>query len=56
MTIFFTVYAILGVVNTNNPEQWLTYTFQNWWVVFFITMIFTGAIILLRKTFNLTKI
>ena len=46
VTIIFVVLSLLGVIYTTTvePTQWLIWMFNDWWVVFLITLFFTGAI------------
>jgi len=46
VTIIFVVISVLGVVYTTTvqPTQWLLWMFNDWWTVFLVALIFTGAI------------
>jgi ABC-type transport system involved in multi-copper enzyme maturation permease subunit len=44
ITIIFALLITLGVSYGDNPTQWLLTMFDNWWIVFLITLIFTGII------------
>ena len=46
VTIIFVVLSVLGVVYTTTvqPTQWLIWMFDDWWSVFLVALIFTGAI------------
>ena len=46
ITIIFVVISVLGVVYTTTvqPTQWLIWMFNDWWTVFLVALIFTGAI------------
>ena len=46
VTIIFVVISVLGVVYTTtvHPTQWLLWMFNDWWTVFLVALIFTGAI------------
>ncbi len=43
-TIIFALLITLGVVYTDNPTQWLLNMFNDWWLVFFVTLVFTGVV------------
>jgi peptidoglycan hydrolase CwlO-like protein len=49
VTIIFALLMVLGVSNTDNPTQWLILMFDDWWIVFLITLIFTGIVSYLIK-------
>ena len=51
ITIIFVVLSILGVAYTTTvqPTQWLIWMFDDWWTVFIIGLIFTGAIVFFMK-------
>jgi len=51
ITIIFVVLSVLGVAYTNTvqPTQWLIWMFDDWWTVFIIALIFTGAIVFFMK-------
>ena len=44
VTIIFSLLITLGTVYGDNPTQWLITMFDDWWIVFLITLIFTGII------------
>jgi hypothetical protein len=44
VTIIFSLLIILGVSYGDNPTQWLITMFDDWWIVFLITLIFTGIV------------
>ena len=46
ITIIFVVLSVLGVIYTTTvqPTQWLIWMFDDWWSVFLVALIFTGAI------------
>jgi uncharacterized BrkB/YihY/UPF0761 family membrane protein len=44
VTIIFSLLITLGAVYGDNPTQWLITMFDDWWIVFLITLIFTGII------------
>ena len=46
VTIIFLVLSVMGVIYTTTvePIQWLIWMFDDWWVVFLITLIFTGVV------------
>jgi hypothetical protein len=46
VTIIFVVLSVIGVIYTTTvqPTQWLLWMFDDWWVVFLITLIFTGVV------------
>jgi membrane protein DedA with SNARE-associated domain len=44
VTIIFALFITLGVSFGDNPTQWLLTMFNDWWIVFLITLIFTGII------------
>jgi amino acid transporter len=46
VTIIFVVLSVIGVIYTTTvqPTQWLIWMFDDWWVVFLITLIFTGVV------------
>jgi len=35
---------ILGASYSDNPTQWLITMFDDWWIVFLVTLIFTGIV------------
>ena len=43
-TIIFALLITLGAVYSDNPTQWLITMFDDWWIVFLITLIFTGIV------------
>ena len=51
ITIIFVVLSVLGVVYTTTvqPSQWLIWMFNDWWVVFIVSLIFTGVIVFFMK-------
>ncbi len=49
VTIVFALLMVLGTYYSDNPTQWLLVMFNDWWVVFFISLIFTGAIAYFMK-------
>ena len=44
VTIIFSLLITLGAVYGDNPTQWLITMFDDWWIVFLITLIFTGIV------------
>ena len=44
VTIIFALLMTLGAGYSDNPTQWLTSMFDDWWTVFLITLIFTGIV------------
>ena len=44
VTIIFALLITLGAVYSDNPTQWLITMFDDWWIVFLITLIFTGIV------------
>ena len=44
VTIIFSLLITLGAIYSDNPTQWLITMFDNWWIVFLITLIFTGIV------------
>jgi len=44
VTIIFALLMILGAGYSDNPSQWLIWMSNDWWSVFLIALIFTGAI------------
>jgi len=44
VTIIFALLITLGASYSNNPTQWLLGMFDNWWIVFLVTLIFTGIV------------
>jgi uncharacterized BrkB/YihY/UPF0761 family membrane protein len=44
VTIIFSLLITLGAIYGDNPTQWLITMFDDWWIVFLITLIFTGII------------
>ena len=51
ITIIFVVLSVLGVVYTTTvqPSQWLIWMFNDWWVVFIVSLMFTGVIVFFMK-------
>jgi hypothetical protein len=44
VTIIFALLITLGASYSDNPTQWLILMFDDWWIVFLITLIFTGIV------------
>ena len=44
VTIIFVSLIFLGASYSDNPTQWLIWMFDDWWIVFFITLVFTGVV------------
>jgi VIT1/CCC1 family predicted Fe2+/Mn2+ transporter len=44
VTIVFALLITLGVGCGDNPTQWLITMFDDWWIVFLITLIFSGVV------------
>jgi ABC-type transport system involved in multi-copper enzyme maturation permease subunit len=44
VTIIFALLIILGTSNSDNPTQWLLTMFDDWLIVFLVTLIFTGIV------------
>ena len=44
VTIIFALLMILGASYSDNHIQWLITMFDDWWIVFLITQIFTGIV------------
>jgi uncharacterized BrkB/YihY/UPF0761 family membrane protein len=44
VTIIFSLLIALGAIYSDNATQWLITMFDDWWIVFLITLIFTGII------------
>jgi hypothetical protein len=49
VTIIFALLIILGTSNSDNPTQWLLTMFDDWLIVFLVTLIFTGIVAYLVK-------
>jgi ABC-type transport system involved in multi-copper enzyme maturation permease subunit len=49
VTVIFALLIILGASYSNNPEQWLLTMFDDWLIVFLVTLIFTGIVAYLVK-------
>jgi len=51
VTIMFIALSVLGVIYTTTvqPTQWLIWMFDDWWIAFLITLIFTGVVIFFVK-------
>ncbi len=43
-TIIFVLLIALGAVYGNNPTQWLINMFNDRWIVFLVTLFFTGIV------------
>jgi hypothetical protein len=44
VTIIFALLITLGAVYSDNPTQWLITMFNDWWIVFLVTLFFTGIV------------
>ncbi len=44
VTVIFALLIILGTSNSDNPTQWLLTMFDDWLIVFLVTLIFTGIV------------
>ncbi len=44
VTIIFALLITIGAGYSDNPTQWLITMFNDWWIVFLITLIFTGIV------------
>jgi hypothetical protein len=44
VTIIFSLLIALGSIYSDNATQWLITMFDNWWIVFLITLVFTGIV------------
>ena len=44
VTIIFALLMILGASYSDNSTQWLITMFDDWWIVFLMTLIFTGIV------------
>jgi len=44
VTIIFALLIMLGIGYSDNPAQWLLTMFDDWWIVFLITLGFTGIV------------
>lgn len=44
VTIIFSLLIALGAIYSDNATQWLIKMFNDWWIVFLITLIFTGIV------------
>ncbi len=44
VTIIFSLLIALGAIYSDNATQWLITMFNDWWIVFLITLIFTGIV------------
>jgi len=51
ITIMFVSLSVLGVIYTTTvqPTQWLLWMFDDWWIAFLITLIFTGVVLFFVK-------
>jgi ABC-type transport system involved in multi-copper enzyme maturation permease subunit len=49
LTIIFVLLIVLGASYSDNPAQWLIWMFEDWWVVFLVTLVFTGAVVFFKK-------
>lgn len=49
VTIIFGILMLLGVTYSNNPAQWLIWTYWDWFRVFIVALIFTGAVVFFKK-------
>lgn len=49
VTVIFALLMILGASNSDNPTQWLLTMFDDWLIVFLVTLIFTGIVAYLVK-------
>ncbi len=44
VTIIFSLLIALGAIYSDNATQWLITMFDDWWIVFLITLVFTGIV------------
>jgi uncharacterized BrkB/YihY/UPF0761 family membrane protein len=44
VTIIFSLLIALGAIYSENATQWLITMFDDWWILFLITLVFTGII------------
>ena len=44
VTIIFSLLITLGAIYSDNVTQWLITMFDDWWIVFLITLVFTGIV------------
>ena len=44
VTIIFSLLIALGAIYSDNVTQWLITMFDDWWIVFLITLVFTGIV------------
>lgn len=49
VTIIFGILMLLGVAYSDNPTQWLIWTYGDWFPVFIVALIFTGAVLFFKK-------
>ncbi len=49
VTIIFSLLISLGAIYSDNATQWLITMFDDWWIVFLITLVFTGIVSYLVK-------
>jgi len=44
VTIIFSLLIAFGAIYSDNATQWLITMFDDWWIVFLITLVFTGIV------------
>ena len=44
VTIIFSLLIALGAIYSDNSTQWLITMFDDWWIVFLVTLVFTGIV------------
>jgi len=44
VTIIFSLLIALGAIYSDNVTQWLITMFDDWWIIFLITLVFTGIV------------
>ena len=44
ITVIFALLIILGASKGDNSTQWLLTMFDDWWIVFLVTLIFSGIV------------
>jgi hypothetical protein len=49
ITIIFAFLITFGAFYSDNPMQWLLWMFDDWWIVFLISLIFTGVVVYFIK-------
>jgi len=44
VTVMFALLIALGAIYSDNPTQWLITMFNDWWIVFLVSLFFTGIV------------